>query len=75
MVQVGTTKDRGLYNKPSAAVHPGALAAETLPQHSTVHPSVLKLKNLKNCWSAGKLVRDTEANFITVTVEFRRKNK
>ena len=25
-VQVGTTKDQGLYNKPSAAVHPGALA-------------------------------------------------
>ena len=23
-VQVGTTKDQGLYNKPSAAVHPGA---------------------------------------------------
>ena len=29
-VQVGTTKDQGLYNKPSAAVHPGALAAGTL---------------------------------------------
>ena len=28
-VQVGTTKDQGLYNKPSAAVHPG-------PYHSTV---------------------------------------
>ena len=32
-VQVGTTKDQGLYNKPSAAVHPGALAAGTLPQY------------------------------------------
>ena len=30
-VQVGTTKDQGLYNKPQAAVHPGALAARTLP--------------------------------------------
>ena len=30
MLQVGMTKDQGLYNKPSAAVHPGALAAETL---------------------------------------------
>ena len=30
-VQVGTTKGQGLYNKPSAAVHPGALAAGTLP--------------------------------------------
>ena len=26
-MQVRTTKDQGLYNKPSAAVHPGALAA------------------------------------------------
>ena len=30
-MQVGTTKD----NKPSAAVHPGALAAGTLPQCNT----------------------------------------
>ena len=35
-MQVGTTKDQGLYNKPSAAVHPGALAAGTLPQYNTV---------------------------------------
>ena len=35
-VQVGTTKDQGLYNKPSAAVHPWALAAGTLPQYSTI---------------------------------------
>ena len=35
-MQVGTTKDQGLYNKPSAAVHPGALAAGTLPQYSTI---------------------------------------
>ena len=34
-MQVGTTKDLGLYNKPSAAVHPGALAAGTLPQYNT----------------------------------------
>ena len=26
-MQVGTTKDQGLYNKSSAAVHPGALCA------------------------------------------------
>ena len=32
-MQVGTTKDQGLYNKPSAAVHPGALAAGTLPHN------------------------------------------
>ena len=35
-VQVGTTKDKGLYNKPSAAVHPGALATRTLPQYNTM---------------------------------------
>ena len=34
MVQVGMTKDQGLYKKPSAAVHPGALAAGILPQHN-----------------------------------------
>jgi hypothetical protein len=33
-VQVGTTKYQGLYNKPSAVVHPGALAAGTLPQYN-----------------------------------------
>ena len=35
-MQVGTTRDQGLYNKPSAAVDPGALAAGTLPQYSTI---------------------------------------
>ena len=39
-MQGGTTKDRGLYNKPSAAVHPGALAAGTLPQCSNMMVSV-----------------------------------
>ena len=34
-MQVGTTKDQDLYNKPSAAVHPGPLAAGTLPQYNT----------------------------------------
>ena len=32
---VGRTKDQGFYNKPSAAVHPGSLAAGTLPQYNT----------------------------------------
>ena len=36
-MQVGTTKDQVLYNKPSAAVHPGALAAGTLPQYNTMY--------------------------------------
>ena len=35
-MQVGTTKDQSLYNKPSGAVHPGALAAGTLPQCNTL---------------------------------------
>ena len=35
-MQVGKTEDQGLYNKPSAAVHPGALAAGTLPQYNTM---------------------------------------
>ena len=34
-MQVGTTKDQGLYHKPSAAVDRGALAAGTLPQYNT----------------------------------------
>ena len=36
---VGKTKDQGLYNKPSAAVNPRALAAWTLPttiQYNTI---------------------------------------
>ena len=47
-VQVGTTEDQGLYNKPSAAVHPGALAAGTLPQYNTViHKETLFKKAVK----------------------------
>ena len=42
-VQVGTTKDQGLYNKPSAAVHPGGLAAGTLLQYNTARDVVINL--------------------------------
>ena len=35
-MQVGKTKDQGLYNKSSDAVYPEALAAETLPQYNTI---------------------------------------
>ena len=35
-MQVGRTKDQGLYNKPSTAVRPEALAAGTLPQYNTI---------------------------------------
>ena len=37
-MQVGTTKDQGLYDKPSTAVHPGTLAAGTLPKYSNTWP-------------------------------------
>ena len=45
-MKVGTTKEQGLYNKPSAAVHPGALAAGSLPQYNTTLPCTLSLKTL-----------------------------
>ena len=35
-MQAGTTKDQGLYNKPSAAVHPVALADGNLTQYNTI---------------------------------------
>ena len=35
-MKVGTTKDQGLCNEPSAAVRPGALAADSLPQYNTI---------------------------------------
>ena len=34
-MQIGRTRDQGLYNKHWAAVHPEALAAGTLPQYNT----------------------------------------
>ena len=61
-MQVGATTDQGLYNKPSAAVHPGALATGTLPQYNTSHyittfhmtscsisPLSLKTKQRRKC--------------------------
>ena len=47
-MQVGKTKDQGLYNKLSAAVHPGALAAGTLPQYNTIHFARNRSKFLHN---------------------------
>ena len=55
-MQVGTTIDQGLYNKPSAAVHPGVLAAGTLPQYNTIQYNILPSlysdthRNLKTCY-------------------------
>ena len=45
-MQVGTTKDQGLYNKPSAAVHPEALAAGTLP-HNITYTAAIALNPTK----------------------------
>ena len=45
-MHVGKTKDHGLYNKPSAAVHPGTLAAGTLPQYNKYNT---KVKNGLSC--------------------------
>ena len=42
-MQVGTTKDQGLYNKPSAAAHPEALAAGTLLKYNI--PAVEQIAN------------------------------
>ena len=39
-MQVGTTKDQGLYNKPSAAVHVGAVASGTLPQYNAIPSNI-----------------------------------
>ena len=44
-MQVGKTKDQVLYNKPSAAVHLGALAAGTLAQYNALNSSKLNLNN------------------------------
>ena len=45
-MRVGATEDQGLYSKPSAAVHPGALAAGTLPQYNTIPATFRTLKLL-----------------------------
>ena len=51
-MQVGTTKDQGLYNKSSVAVHPGALAAGTLPQYNTVVP-LFRAHSSSMGWTVG----------------------
>ena len=43
-MQVGKTKDQGLYNKSQTVVHPGALAAGTVPQYHT-NGHLAQLKN------------------------------
>ena len=46
-MQVGTTEDQGLYSKPSVVVHPGALAAGTLPQYNTIQYPLYVFPHLK----------------------------
>ena len=72
-MQVGTTKDQGLYNKPSTAVHPRTLGAGTVPQYNTTwntcsythYVNVLQSRNKYaiNCFSA--------ANFKQIHIEER----
>ena len=59
-MQVGTTKDQGLYNKPSDAVHPGTLAAGTLPQYNTIitsHRFISKFISHQDLFLMSDLVR------------------
>ena len=46
-MQVGTTKDQFLYNKPSAAVYPEALAAGTLLQYNTIRTTWQKREDVR----------------------------
>ena len=59
-MQVGTTKDQGLYNKPSAAVHAGALAAGTLPQYN-------RTVNCFDCYSENMHEKFFKQQFQTLT--------
>ena len=45
-MQVGRAKDQSMYNKPSAAVNPGALHAGTLLQYNTI-PTDIRKFNLR----------------------------
>ena len=40
-MQVGTTKDQRLYNKPLTAVQPGGLAAGTLLQYNIIQYNII----------------------------------
>ena len=60
-MQVGTTKDQGLYNKPLAAVRPGALTAGTVPQYNTnVVCNIVKQHEHSDCNTKGS----AEKNFL-----------
>ena len=59
-MQVGTTKDQGLNNKPSAAVCPGALAAGTLP-HNIISIKIY----MKRCSGGGSI------NLLTIKLDIK----
>ena len=56
-MQVGTIKDQGLYNKSSAAVHPGALAAGTLPHNIPLAHAVRMNETVKVSAATNTLLR------------------
>ena len=62
-MQVGTTKDQGLYNNPSAAVHPGALAAGTVLQYNTIQYKAPYLSS-STCCSYGKVKDAKSGNLL-----------
>ena len=64
-MQVGTTKDQGLYNNPSAAVRAGALDAGTVPQYNTI---LKLLENSKN----GALPRHTIFSILSLSLSLLR---
>ena len=46
-MKIGKIKEQGLYNKPSAAVHPGALAPGTLPQYNTIQYNTIQYNTIQ----------------------------
>ena len=61
-MQVGKTKDQGLYNKPSVVMHPGALAAGTLPQYKNTIPSCKTFHDVSEYVVSYRLARYTSKN-------------
>ena len=63
-MRVVTSKDQGLYNKPSAAVHPGALAAGR-PYQNTIQYNAI-------CWVFPVVLRGS-TNWTIKARDARRK--
>ena len=60
-MQVGKSRYQGLYNKPSAAVHPGELAAVTLTQYNTI-----KYKGLND----GQYMTETSSPKLSLVIKY-----